>query len=126
MPLVIPEDVGTTRRGHLSARCRLQAWERTNGKCVVCGDRIDGVRERWIVEHPKQYNPFTGVTDWCSGACLAITSDTFRVIGGFDESIFMYCEDIDLSWRAKSAGFECYTCSSALFFHKVQEKNRLP
>lgn len=51
MPLVIPEDVGTTRRGHLSARRRLQAWERTNGKCVVCGDRIDGVRERWIVEH---------------------------------------------------------------------------
>lgn len=53
MPYVIPEDVGTTRRGSLSARRRLQAWERTGGTCVVCGTRIDGVRERWIVEHMR-------------------------------------------------------------------------
>ncbi|MDR7039975.1 hypothetical protein J2X36_004753 [Methylobacterium sp. BE186] len=51
MPLITPEDIGTTLRRCLSPRRRLQAWERTNGKCVVCGDRIDGVRERWIVEH---------------------------------------------------------------------------
>lgn len=51
MPYVALEDVGTTRRGFLSGRRRLQAWERTGGTCVVCGQRIDGVRERWIVEH---------------------------------------------------------------------------
>ncbi|MEA1835056.1 HNH endonuclease signature motif containing protein [Methylobacterium durans] len=51
MPLITPEDIGTTPRSCLSPRRRLQAWERTNGKCVVCGDRIDGARERWIVEH---------------------------------------------------------------------------
>ncbi|MER2267588.1 HNH endonuclease [Methylobacterium oxalidis] len=51
MPLITPEDIGTTPRSCLSPRQRLQAWERTNGKCVVCGERIDGARERWIVEH---------------------------------------------------------------------------
>src|SRR5215218_9759166 len=51
MPFVALEDVGTTRRRSLSGRRRLQAWERTGGTCVVCGQRIDGVRERWIVEH---------------------------------------------------------------------------
>ncbi|WP_375408045.1 HNH endonuclease signature motif containing protein [uncultured Methylobacterium sp.] len=51
MPFVTPEDVGTTPRGSLSAKRRLQAWERTGGTCVVCARRIDGLRERWIVEH---------------------------------------------------------------------------
>ncbi|AWN41421.1 HNH endonuclease [Methylobacterium durans] len=51
MPLITPEDISTTRRSCLSPRRRLQAWERTNGKCVVCGDRIDGARDRWIIEH---------------------------------------------------------------------------
>lgn len=51
MPFVAREDVGTTQRRFLSGRRRLQAWERTAGACVICGQRIDGVRERWIVEH---------------------------------------------------------------------------
>ncbi|MFC5552859.1 HNH endonuclease signature motif containing protein [Methylobacterium iners] len=51
MAFDLPEDVGTTRRLSLSRRRRLQAWERTGGTCVVCDRRIDGVRERWIVEH---------------------------------------------------------------------------
>lgn len=51
MPYVALEDVGTTPRRSLSGRRRLQAWERTGGTCVVCGLIIDGVRERWIVEH---------------------------------------------------------------------------
>ena len=51
MPFVTPEDVGTTPRGSLSAKRRLQGWERTEGTCVICECRIDGVRERWIVEH---------------------------------------------------------------------------
>lgn len=51
MPYVALEDVGTTRRRILSNRRRLQAWERTGGTCVVCDCRIDGVRDRWIVEH---------------------------------------------------------------------------
>lgn len=51
MPYVALEDVGTTQRRSLSGRRRLQAWERTAGTCVICDQRIDGVRERWIVEH---------------------------------------------------------------------------
>ena len=51
MPFVVCEDVGTTRRKHLSPRDVLAAWERTKGICVTCGERIDGVRQRWFVEH---------------------------------------------------------------------------
>ena len=51
MPFIASEDVGTTPRRSLSARRRLQAWERTKGVCVICEAPIDGVRERWIIEH---------------------------------------------------------------------------
>ncbi|WP_156389672.1 glycosyltransferase family 2 protein [Methylobacterium sp. Leaf465] len=73
------------------------------------------------IEHPKPYDPFTGETQWCSGACLLISKEIYRSIGGYDDNIFMYCEDIDLSWRVRMEGFKCFTCSSALFFHDVSE-----
>ena len=51
MPLVESSDVGTTRRRKLTARQRLGIWERARDICVLCEQPIDGVRERWIIEH---------------------------------------------------------------------------
>lgn len=39
-----------------------------------------------------------------SGACLAIPLGTWREHGGFDPDFFMYCEDVDLSFRLRLAG----------------------
>lgn len=39
-----------------------------------------------------------------SGACLAIPRAVWRLAGGFPESYFMYCEDVDLSLRLRLAG----------------------
>lgn len=46
---------------------------------------------------------FTEV-DWVSGACLLTTHEQWRAVGGFDERIFMYGEDIDLCLRLKMGG----------------------
>jgi N-acetylglucosaminyl-diphospho-decaprenol L-rhamnosyltransferase len=43
--------------------------------------------------------------DWVSGACFLIRRATWDALGGFDESYFMYMEDVDLCWRAGSAGW---------------------
>jgi 5-methylcytosine-specific restriction endonuclease McrA len=51
MPFVIMEDVGKTARRKLTAHRRLQVWERTGGTCVLCHQKINGPRERWIAEH---------------------------------------------------------------------------
>lgn len=51
MPFVTREDLSTTQRKRMTPRRRLEAWERTRGVCVVCERMIDGVRDRWIVEH---------------------------------------------------------------------------
>lgn len=44
-------DVGTTHRKRLTPRQRLKVWERDGGICCLCHAPIDGVREKWIVEH---------------------------------------------------------------------------
>ena len=48
-------------------------------------------------------NPSADV-DWVSGSCFLADRETWDRIGGFDESYFMYAEDVDLCWRAKKAG----------------------
>ena len=53
------------------------------------------------VEHPKPYDTTTGETPWASGACFLMPSALYRALGGFDESFFMYCEDVDFSLRIR-------------------------
>ncbi len=68
-------------------------------------------------EHTVTYDPVSFETPWISGACMLIPRPVFDKIGGFDEGFFMYCEDVDLSWRARAAGFRTLTCPAALLFH---------
>lgn len=41
---------------------------------------------------------------WVSGACVLTTKDNYEKLGGFDENVFMYMEEIDLFKRAQDAG----------------------
>lgn len=73
-------------------------------------------------EHPKPYDELTLTTPWVSGACLAISKCVFDDLRGFDECFFMYCEDVDLSWRARAQGYSLKTCPNALFLHLVTNR----
>lgn len=48
MPFV---EVTTTERKKLTPTQRLRIWERDKGVCCLCSMKIDGAREKWIVEH---------------------------------------------------------------------------
>ncbi len=73
-------------------------------------------------EHPKPYDRFDFETPWASGACLLIPRRVHMALGGFDDRFFMYCEDVDLSWRARAAGFQVKTCAPALLFHPTGDR----
>lgn len=70
------------------------------------------------IEHPKEYNRTTGETEWATTACALIPLKVLRELGGFDSSaFFLYCDDVDFSWRARLAGYLVIYQPSAAVFH---------
>lgn len=65
-----------------------------------------------------QYNTLTEVA-FAPGTCLLAKADLLNKIGLFDEKYFLYMEDVDLSVRAKRAGFKVICDPSAVIWHKV-------
>ncbi len=55
--------------------------------------------------------------DWVSGACILTTKRDFDKIGGFDEKIFMYMDEIDLLYRAKKEGARVFFYPVSRFIH---------
>ena len=59
------------------------------------------------IEHQKEYDIKTLETQWATTACTVIRGDVFRKIGGFDaDTFFLYCDDLDFSWRLRLAGYK--------------------
>lgn len=55
--------------------------------------------------------------DWVSGACILTKKEYFQSIGGFDQQIFMYMDEIDLLYRAKKKGYRVFFYPEAEFIH---------
>ena len=67
--------------------------------------------------------------DWVSGACFLLKKDIFNKIGGFDESIFMYMDEIDILYSASKKGYRTYFYPDAKFIHHgaaSSKSNRAP
>ncbi len=56
--------------------------------------------------------------DHVIGAFYLARRSVFEAVGGFDESYFLYFEDLDLSKRISDAGFGLYYLSSVRSFHE--------
>lgn len=73
-------------------------------------------------EHPKMYDPLTHETSWSSGAAFAVKRNVFEDIKGFDNAIFMYAEDVDLSWRIRSFGYKLKYVPKAVIRHYAYQE----
>jgi GT2 family glycosyltransferase len=82
--------------------------------------RLDGIplnRGVWQVDGPPFDQPA-----WVFGACggaAAYRRAMLEEIGLFDEELFMYCEDVDLNWRAQLAGYRCLYVPGAVVYHRL-------
>ncbi len=82
---------------------------------------------RWNGRYPrsnfnKSKEPFP--IDHPLGACMLVRADVAESTNGFDESFHMYCEEIDWSWRVRSAGWEIYAVPQAEIIHYGGESTR--
>ena len=89
-------------------------------------DRSDEKTAMWELrqfpyEHPKNYDPVSMETPWSSGAAFAIRRKVFSKLKGFDKEIFMYAEDVDLSWRLRSYGYKIHYVPKAVIMHYSYE-----
>lgn len=62
--------------------------------------------------------------DFITGCCMLIRKNILDKIGVFDESLFIYCDDIDFCLRAKKAGFKILYNPKAVVWHKVSATSK--
>ncbi|ASV97018.1 glycosyltransferase family 2 protein [Paraburkholderia aromaticivorans] len=81
--------------------------------------RVAVVEARQVpIEHPKDYSVASGETGWVTTACALVTAAVAKEVNGFDsESFFLYCDDVDFSWRIRLAGYKLVFQPSAVIFH---------
>ena len=55
--------------------------------------------------------------DWLGGACMAMPRAVFEALGGYDESYFVYNEDVEFSRRVRQAGMRLALHTDILVTH---------
>ena len=81
---------------------------------------------------PGYQEPFESA---CGGIFM-LRREVYKTVGGFDEDLFLYHEDHDLSWRVRLAGWQLKVAPQAIMYHHYKfnkgilkyyssEKNRL-
>ncbi len=83
-------------------------WDTGMVSRVGAGDRVLNQQERRAFE-----------VDAASGAAMLIRREVIEQVGLFDESFFLYYEEIDYSLRAKAAGFRIVAVPRSVVWHKV-------
>lgn len=83
------------------------------GDCMhACGASWRGARGALRLETPREGYVFSA----CAAAAL-YRVETWRALGGFDESYFCYQEDVDLGFRLRLAGWETVLAPKAIVRH---------
>jgi GT2 family glycosyltransferase len=70
-----------------------------------------------------QYDRAEPVFGAC-GAAMLLRRRAFEAVGPFDETFFMYHEDVDWCWRAWLQGFQVWYVPQAVAYHKGEASSR--
>jgi GT2 family glycosyltransferase len=77
------------------------------GQNRAIGESVERVRER---DWPR---PFYAV-----GTVFATRKSVWEATGGFDETMFMYADDLDWSWRVRLRGYRITLDERVVVYHK--------
>ncbi|MBD8584938.1 glycosyltransferase family 2 protein [Frigoribacterium sp. CFBP 13729] len=111
-------DVLTARDGRRWARSDTRGAVRLlNGEGVAVDVWGNGFDRGWlepVASDPGWPEPLFGFS---GGACF-VRRDALDQVGGFDASLFMYYEDLDVSWRLRLAGWDVVAEPLAVAVHR--------
>lgn len=128
------ENTGSAK-GHnrLGERCESEYMMIMNPDVLLCPNFFGGMMSMFAdpakkagmvearqtpVEHPKEYDRKTLETGWATTACAIFSTELFRQLKGFDsDTFFLYCDDVDFSWRVRLAGKKIYYRPDCVVFH---------
>jgi len=82
---------------------------------------VNGVRARaaWALRKAEQAAAAEHEPDWVSASCLLARREALQAVGGFDESFFLYEEDVDLCLRVRRAGWRVVFTPAAQVVHHL-------
>ena len=99
---------------------KLLGWhDRTH--LLEAGISIAGNGARWTGLEPLEYDQgqHDGIHDVLavSTAGALIRRDVFEELGGLDQNLSLFRDDVDFGWRARAAGHSVIAATSAVAFH---------
>jgi len=105
-------------RDRSGARAVAACLLRMDGSVDSLGIRVDQSLIASDIGHGDPYDPAQAVDALapCAGAGLYETA-LLRELGGFDEDMWAYLEDVDLGLRMAMAGVRCATAPDAVAWH---------
>jgi N-acetylglucosaminyl-diphospho-decaprenol L-rhamnosyltransferase len=122
--IVGPRTVGTDGEPQVSfgpSLTPLAEWRQGRLVRGVKAGKVDALRRaRALADHEQE-------PDWVSASCFLARRAVLQAIGGFDESFFLYEEDVDLCVRARAAGGRIlYTPEAEVVHHLGRSMERAP
>jgi len=60
--------------------------------------------------------------DWLFGAAIFVRRECLAEVGGLDEGMFMYSEDVDWCLRCQQAGWPIYYVANSVLIHHIDEQ----
>lgn len=86
--------------------------------------QTEGMRSLWgVTTLRRKAKRDIQFVDRLPGCCMLIRSSVFDKVGLFDESYFLYWEEIDLCLRARQAGYQLALCRAVEVFHHPGEQS---
>lgn len=98
------------------------------GKLNSAGNTLHVAGFGWAGRYGEPVETVGEVVDvaYASGAALALRAEAFRELGGFTDELFLYQEDLELSWRAHLYGLRVVIEPRADVLHDyVYDRNEL-
>jgi len=117
--LFVTNDCELTRIGPPPNRPGLYSpliYLRNTGRIDSVMGRFDAVSGR--LAHVKETEPHSGAP-YVPGTSFLLHRDVFAEVGGFDETLFTYWEDVDLSQRVRRHGHPVQHVGQFSLLHRV-------